>query len=119
VLQDSSAKARQLRFKELLRKTAVRQALCIDSSYNRDRREIVGGKPIRFQCDPMDADLVLVIDVRVRAAGLISGRAGQLLRARIPFRGRDAARAKAGRRRDGLRRSQLTWYGTFANQVLD
>jgi len=51
--------------KELLQKTTAREALCIDTSYRSDKQQNIAGKPIRFRthCGPVDADLVLMMDV--------------------------------------------------------
>ena len=51
--------------KELLKKTAVKEALCIDTSYPSDRNELVAGKSVlyRTHSGPVDVDLVLMMDV--------------------------------------------------------
>jgi SAM-dependent methyltransferase len=49
----------------LLEHTAAAEALCVDTSYLADRDETVGAKPIQFRraCGPVDAALVLMMDV--------------------------------------------------------
>jgi SAM-dependent methyltransferase len=51
--------------RELLARTSAREALCVDTGYERDRDETVSGKPLRFRrsCGAVDADLVLLMDV--------------------------------------------------------
>jgi len=51
--------------KELLKKTEAKEALCIDTSYPSERDELVNGKAIRYctHSGPVDADLVLMMDV--------------------------------------------------------
>lgn len=64
--------------KELLKKTDAKEALCIDTSYPSERDELVSGKPIRYctHSGPVDADLVLMMDVLEHVdndVGLLSG----------------------------------------------
>jgi len=51
--------------KELLKRTNSRSALCIDTSYQSERSEVIYGKSVlyRTQSGPVDADLVLMMDV--------------------------------------------------------
>ena len=51
--------------KELLKKTDVKEALCVDTSYKSEHNEKVSGKPIRYRTHSgsVDADLVLMMDV--------------------------------------------------------
>lgn len=51
--------------KELLKKTGIKKGLCIDTSYHSDRDEQVSGKLVRYRTysGPVDADLVLMMDV--------------------------------------------------------
>jgi SAM-dependent methyltransferase len=51
--------------RELLRRTDLAEATCVDIGYDRDTDEDVGGKPLRFRRanDGRNADLVLMIDV--------------------------------------------------------
>jgi len=64
--------------KELLKMTEAKKALCIDTSYPSERDELVSGKPIRYSTHsgPVDADLVLMMDVLEHVdndVGLLSG----------------------------------------------
>ena len=51
--------------KYLLRNTSADQGICVDISYLREWQEQVAGKKVQFRknCDQVDADLVLLMDV--------------------------------------------------------
>jgi SAM-dependent methyltransferase len=51
--------------RHLLSETDAAEALCVDMGYAKDWDETVGSKPIQFRrsCGPVDADLVLMMDV--------------------------------------------------------
>jgi len=51
--------------RDLLVRTPAREALCVDTGYESERDETVSGKPLRFrrECGPVDADVLLLMDV--------------------------------------------------------
>ena len=52
--------------RELLARTAAREAMCVDTGYEGDRDDLASGKPLRFRraCGPtVDADCMLMMDV--------------------------------------------------------
>lgn len=51
--------------RELLRRSPIASATCVDPGYGEDREEIIGGKPLRFRRGVVRtaADLVLMMDV--------------------------------------------------------